>query len=54
LLDDGGFDDAIRTKSDFVWSFSKLVFPHMIARLIVVEQVYRAQEIARGGKYHHE
>ena len=49
-----GFDDAVRTKSDFVWSFSKLVFPHMIARLIVVEQVYRAQEIARGGKYHHE
>lgn len=49
-----GFDDAIRAKSDFVWSFSKLVFPHMIARLIVVEQVYRAQEIARGGKYHHE
>lgn len=49
-----GFDDATRAKSDFVWSFSKLVFPHMIARLIVVEQVYRAQEIARGGKYHHE
>lgn len=49
-----GFDDAVRTKSDFVWSFSKLVFPHMIARLIVVEQVYRAQEITRGGKYHHE
>ena len=49
-----GFNDAVRAKSDFVWSFSKLVFPHMIARLIVVEQVYRAQEIARGGKYHHE
>ena len=49
-----GFEDAVRTKSDFVWSFSKLVFPHMIARLIVTEQTYRAQEIARGGKYHHE
>ena len=49
-----GFDDSVREKADFVWSFSKLVFPHMIARLIVTEQVYRAQEISRGGKYHHE
>lgn len=49
-----GFDDNVREKADLVWSFSRLVFPHMIARLIVVEQTYRAQEIARGGKYHHE
>ena len=49
-----GFDAEIRGKADFVWSFSKLVFPHMIARLIVTEQIYRAQEISRGGKYHHE
>ena len=49
-----GFSDEIRSKADFVWSFSKLVFPHMIARLLVVEQTYRAQEIAHGGKYHHE
>ena len=49
-----GFNDEIRQKADFVWSFSKLVFPHMIARLIVAEQIYRAQEIARGSHYHHE
>lgn len=49
-----GFDESVRNKADFVWSFSKLVFPHMIARLIVTEQIYRAQEIARGGHYHHE
>ena len=49
-----GFSDSVREKADFVWSFSKLVFPHRIARLIVAEQIYRAQEIARGGKYHHE
>ena len=49
-----GFSEEVRRKSDFVWSFSKLVFPHMIARLIVSEQIYRAQEIAHGGKYHHE
>ena len=49
-----GFSDEIRARANFVWSFSKLVFPHMIARLIVAEQIYRAQEITRGGKYHHE
>jgi 23S rRNA (pseudouridine1915-N3)-methyltransferase len=49
-----GFDELVREKSDFVWSFSKLVFPHALARAIVAEQTYRAQEIAHGGKYHHE
>ena len=48
-----GFSDSIREKADFIWSFSRLVFPHMIARLIVIEQIYRAQEITHGGKYHH-
>lgn len=48
-----GFPAEIREKADFIWSFSKLVFPHMLARTIVAEQTYRAQEIARGGHYHH-
>lgn len=48
-----GFPPAIREKANFLWSFSKLVFPHQIARLIVVEQTYRAEEIARGSHYHH-
>ena len=49
-----GFTDAVREKADFVWSFSKLVFPHMLMRIMMTEQIYRAQEIANGGKYHHE
>lgn len=49
-----GFPAEVREKADFVWGFSRLVFPHMMARMIVAEQTYRAQEIARGGKYHHE
>ncbi|MBR0431024.1 23S rRNA (pseudouridine(1915)-N(3))-methyltransferase RlmH [Candidatus Saccharibacteria bacterium] len=48
-----GFSDLARERADFVWSFSKLVFPHMIARLIVCEQIYRASQIATGGPYHH-
>ncbi len=49
-----GFSESVRERSDFVWSFSRLVFPHMIARLIVAEQVYRASEIYKGSHYHHE
>lgn len=48
-----GFSDLVREKADFVWSFSKLVFPHMLFRAMVAEQIYRAQEIHDGGKYHH-
>ena len=49
-----GFDESVREKADFVWGFSRLVFPHGIARIIAMEQIYRAQEIAKGSQYHHE
>ena len=49
-----GFSDEIRERADMVWSFSRLVFPHRIARLIVVEQTYRAAQILAGGPYHHD
>ena len=49
-----GFNDFVREKADFVWSFSKLVFPHQIARVLVAEQIYRASEIQKGSNYHHE
>ena len=49
-----GVYEEVREKADFVWSFSRLVFPHMLMRVMMVEQIYRAQEIAHGGKYHHE
>lgn len=49
-----GVDDSIHGRADFVWSLSNLVFPHQLVRLILTEQLYRAQEIARGGGYHHE
>lgn len=48
-----GVSDELKARADFVWSLSKLVFPHQLVRLILVEQLYRAQEIARGGSYHH-
>lgn len=49
-----GVSSELHTRANFVWSLSDLVFPHQLVRLILVEQLYRAQEIARGGQYHHE
>lgn len=48
-----GVDERVRARANVVWSLSKLVFPHQLVRLIVAEQVYRAQEIAAGRPYHH-
>lgn len=48
-----GVDPALQRRADFTWSLSKLVFPHMLVRLILAEQVYRACTIMRNEKYHH-
>ena len=49
-----GFAPEVRERADFVWSFSKLVYPHGIARIVCTEQIYRASQILTGGPYHHE
>lgn len=49
-----GVDDSVHARADFVWSLSKLVFPHQLVRLVLAEQLYRAQEIAGGRPYHHQ
>lgn len=48
-----GVDERVHERADFVWSLSLLVFPHQLVRLILAEQLYRAQEIASGNPYHH-
>lgn len=48
-----GVSDEIKQRANFKWSLSKLVFPHMLVRLILAEQVYRACTILRNEKYHH-
>lgn len=48
-----GVEESVHARADFVWSISKLVFPHQLVRLILAEQLYRAQEIAGGRPYHH-
>lgn len=49
-----GVTEDLRTKADLIWSLSPLVFPHQLVRLLLIEQLYRAQQIGAGGKYHHE
>lgn len=48
-----GVDNTIQQRAQFTWSLSKLVFPHMLVRLVLAEQVYRACTINRNEKYHH-
>lgn len=48
-----GVDEQLRGRADLVWSLSKLVFPHQLVRMILAEQIYRAQEISAGRPYHH-
>jgi len=48
-----GVDDALTQRADIVWSLSPLVFPHQLVRLILIEQLYRAQSIAMSHPYHH-
>jgi len=49
-----GVDQRVATRADYTWSLSKLVFPHQLVRLILAEQLYRANTIRRGESYHHE
>jgi len=49
-----GVEDEIKKRANFTWSLSELVFPHMLVRLILAEQVYRACSILANEKYHHE
>jgi 23S rRNA (pseudouridine1915-N3)-methyltransferase len=48
-----GVDGGVKGRADATVSLSKMTFPHRLVRLVLVEQIYRASEILRGGKYHH-
>lgn len=48
-----GVEETITKRANAIWSLSKLVFPHMLVRLVLAEQLYRACTILRNEKYHH-
>lgn len=47
-----GLDAALVKKADFRLSLSEMTFPHQLARLILLEQIYRAFKIINGETYH--
>lgn len=49
-----GIDPTLRAKADFKLSFGAMVWPHMLVRVMLSEQLYRAANILSGGPYHRE
>jgi 23S rRNA (pseudouridine1915-N3)-methyltransferase len=49
---DEGLDESLRQKAQLVLSLSKMTLPHRLARLVLLEQVYRAGTIIKKEPYH--
>lgn len=47
-----GIDPSLRAKADASLSFGKMVWPHMLVRVMLSEQLYRAASILAGSPYH--
>ncbi len=47
-----GLDRRVKDMADFSLSMSDMTFPHHLARIMLLEQIYRAFTITAGAKYH--
>ena len=47
-----GLDEDLKRQADWRLSMSPMTFPHHMARIMLLEQIYRAYQIAGGAKYH--
>ncbi len=47
-----GIDPGLRARADFSISFGRMVWPHMLVRVMLAEQLYRAAAILAGTPYH--
>lgn len=46
-----GLDNSVRNFSDSILSFGRITFPHMLARLVLIEQLYRCEKILNNHPY---
>lgn len=49
-----GLDPSLRAQADSMLSFGQMVWPHMLVRVMLSEQLYRAASILTGAPYHRE
>lgn len=49
-----GLTQDLRDRANYLLSFGKQTWPHQLARVMLMEQVYRAQQILQGHPYHRE
>jgi 23S rRNA (pseudouridine1915-N3)-methyltransferase len=49
-----GLNDVVRDRANLLLSFGQQTWPHMLVRIMLIEQIYRAQQILAGHPYHRE
>ena len=49
-----GLSPEVKARADVLWSLSPLTFTHELARLLLLEQLYRTLNFNAGGSYHHQ